>query len=162
MLGQNVYAGSLERIWKLPRRRFVRTITRFITKGCQKSYFAFDSRDLAKEFQSNTPQELAATLRDLDLTGNGEALVTWRDVREIMARLRRLYHILDRFKEKNIRRADWRLPENLQALVQKAEDIMQQLESGPLKLGREVPRGGERSIIITKERIPKATPDGVK
>ena len=39
-------------------------------------------------------------------------------------------------------------------------DIMQQLESGPLKLGREVSRDGERSITITEERIPKTTPDG--
>ena len=79
-----------------------------------------------------------------------------------MARLRRLSDILDRLKDKKSRRADWRCPDNLHALTKEAEDITQQLKSGPLKLGWKVLRNGKRSIIMEKQSIPKATPDGAK
>ena len=104
-------------------------------------------------FQEQLNRKDAATLRDLDSTGNGEALVTGRDIREIMARLRRLYVFLDHFKYKKTRGADWRLPDNLQALAKEAEDITQQLKSGPLQLGWEDSRDSERSIRVTQERI---------
>ena len=127
MLGPTVHAGSLERIWKLPRRHFVKAVSKSTLEKCPKSYFAFNSRALAKEFQRNTPQELAATLRDWGSTGNGEALVAWRDVREIIARLRRLYNILDDFKDKKTRGEHWRLLKNLRTVAQEVEDITQQL-----------------------------------
>ena len=40
-----------------------------------------------------------------------------------MVRLRRLYDALDHFEPQKIRGADWRLPDNLQALAKEAEDI---------------------------------------
>ena len=60
---------------------------------------------MAKETQANTPEELALTLRALNSIGNGEGLVKWRDLREIMARLRRLYNVLDHCEPKKTRGA---------------------------------------------------------
>ena len=103
ILGRTLYAGSLGRIWKLPRRHFVATTKQDTARGCQKSFFSFDSGALAKDIQCDTPQDLTATLKKLYLTADLETLVTWGEL-----------HILDHFQPKKTRGTDWRLPDKLQ------------------------------------------------
>ena len=97
MIGETVCAGSLKRILEAPRRHFVATANKDTAKGCQKSFFSLDSGALAKKFQCDTPQDLAATLEKLYLTASPETLMTRGELREIIARLRRLHDILGCF-----------------------------------------------------------------
>ena len=162
MLGPTVYAGSLERIFKLAPRRFVERTNKEMATGCRKSYWAFDNRALAKECQMNTSQDLAVTLQDLYSTADREALMTWGAIRGIMARLRRLSHILSPFRYSQTRKADWRLPSDLQALLEEVESITQELTSGPLNLGRDILQADGAPTEFKDKPVHEATPDGAK
>ena len=154
--------GTLERILEIPRRHFVATTKQNTARGCRKSYFSFDSGALAKDYRCNTPQTLAATLKKLYLKVNQETLVTWGELRGIMAPLRRLYDIFKLFRASKTKRGHWTLLDNIRALSDEAESITQQLTSGPLHLGRTVVHDNGRQIPFTEKPRPKATPDGAK
>ena len=64
------------------------------------------------------------------------SLVTWRELRGIMARLRRLHDILKLFRAPKTKPGHWALPDNIWALSDEAESITQQVMSGPLHLER--------------------------
>ena len=102
-------AGSLQRILEIPRRHLVAPAKQDTAKGCLKSYLSLDSGALAKNFQRNTLQDLAATLQKLYSTVDQvqEALLTWGEIRGIMALLRRLYDILQLFRATNTKKKQW-------------------------------------------------------
>ena len=162
IIDQTVSAGSLKHILRLPHRHFVAQIKQDTARACQKSYFSINSVALTKKFQCNTPQDIATTLKNLYSTADPAASVTWGEMRGIIGRLRRLDDILALFVPRKTKARDWTPPENVRALAKEAEDITQQLESGPLHLGRTVVRDNSRSVRFTEKPSFQMTPDGAK
>ena len=102
---------------------------------------------------------MTASLQDIR-SGNPNALVEWGEVRETIAKLDRLSNVLGVFTERMTKAKAWRTPANLQELVDETDSMIQELKSGPFRLGEEVPEP-DGYVKFKDKPVPKATTEGV-
>lgn len=159
-MGESIHFGSLDCMLKVPHHCHKEKDKQDAASGCQKTYFAIDKNNLAK-FQITTTRELETYLQKIRLT-RPETLVEWKEVRETLARLRRLSNILCQFPPRQMKRKDWNIPSSLQESADEAESIMLDLQAAPFYLGREILRDNRFYDIFDKELVPDATPQGVQ
>ena len=136
LVGQKMYAGS---ILQGSQKLYIQQKKQDREPRCNKSFYGL-GLDALQTFQIDCRDELNTYLARAVTMGQNK-LVEWGAFRSAMGKMRRLAQILERFPAAKIKQAGYTAPDDLEELVDAAENIQKELSVGIFKLGDEpVPR----------------------
>ena len=131
--GSEIYAGRLQEILGLPITNHTKP-----SQAKKRHHGTYPKFYLAVDKQHMAPFRIhsAAGLQEhFSSTRFNQQTVQWREIRDVLAKMRRSKQILSLLHNKETSKRTWRAPPDFRASADEAESLMDELRSGPFQLG---------------------------